>query len=161
MVPSGVFVTISGQYYLPTVLESLGKHLEWRWQGTIVWQGDASVIHPLGINSQAKPYLVYSKGPWQKHGCWSDVLYASGKEKEWHPHQLPLNCTEDLIRFLTDAGDMVIDPCGGGFTTAIACCRLGRKFIGCDIDADSVAIGRRRLAEEIEKSRPDERNGTK
>jgi uncharacterized protein (DUF2126 family) len=52
LAPSGVFVTVSGQYYLPTVLKSLGKHLEWRWQGTIVWQGDASVIHPLGINSQ-------------------------------------------------------------------------------------------------------------
>ena len=147
--PSGVFVTVSGQYYLPTVLELLGWHLEWRWQGTIVWRGDASVIHPLGINSQAKPCLVYSKGPWRRHGCWSDVLYASGKEKEWHPQQLPLNCTEDLIRFLTDAGDLVIDPCAGGFTTAVACYRLGRRFIGCDIDADSVAVGRKRLAEEL------------
>ena len=47
-----------------------------------------------------------------------------------------------------DVGDLVIDPCAGGFTTAIACYRLGRRFVGCDIDADNVAAGRMRLAEE-------------
>ena len=148
LAPSGVFVTVSGQYYLPTVLESLGKHLDWRWQGTVVWRGDGTKIHPLGLNSQAKPVLIYSKGTWRKCGYWSDALHAGDKEKQWHPQQLPLSCTEDLVRFLTDAGDLVIDPCAGGFTTAIACYRLGRRFVGCDIDADNVAAGRMRLAEE-------------
>ena len=132
LVPSGVFVTVSGQYYLPTVLESLGKHLEWRWQGTIVWRGDGTKIHPLGVNSQAKPVLFYSKGTWRKCGYWSDALHAGDKEKEWHPQQLPLSCTEDLVRFLTDVGDLVIDPCAGGFTTAVAaspCPCAGQKIL--------------------------------
>ena len=44
---------------------------------------------------------------------------------------------------------------------AIACYRLGRRFIGGDIDADAVAIGRKRLAEEIEKLAPVQGNGRK
>jgi DNA modification methylase len=39
--------------------------------------------------------------------------------------------------------------------------RLGRRFVGGDVDADSVAIGRKRLAEEIEKPTPIQGNGRK
>lgn len=145
----GVLALVSGQYYLPQVLAMIGKHLTWRWQGTLVWNGDANLIRPLDIMSQWKPIHLYSKGDWQKQGRWSDVFYAEAKDKELHEQQLPLNVAEDLVRYLTKPGDLVIDPCAGSFTVAIACYRLGRRFIGCDINADYVAIGRQRLAEEI------------
>ena len=128
----------------------------------MAWRGDANVIHPLGITSQCKPCLFFSKGQWRKVGNWSDAFYApSDKEKVWHPHQLPLAPVGDLVRGLTEAGDLVIDPCAGGFTTTVACQWLGRRFIGCDVGADNVAAGRMRLAGEAEGNGRPTGNGRK
>jgi DNA modification methylase len=40
----------------------------------------------------------------------------------------------------------VVDPCLGGGTTAIVCRDLGRRFVGCDIDADAVLTAQERLS---------------
>lgn len=42
---------------------------------------------------------------------------------------------------------LVVDPFVGSGTTAAVCQRLGRRFVGCDVDAVAVATARRRLAE--------------
>ena len=68
------------------------------------------------------------------------------KEKDWHEWQQPLEEVEKLVDTFSQPGDLVIDPCGGGFTTAIACHRLGRRFVGCDIDKVAVLKGQERLS---------------
>jgi site-specific DNA-methyltransferase (adenine-specific) len=69
------------------------------------------------------------------------------KEKEAHDWQQPLEEVERLVRDFSQPGDLVVDPCGGGFTTAVACKRLGRRCISCDIDEAAVIRGQDRLAE--------------
>ena len=81
-----------------------------------------------------KPVVVYSKGPWRKLRRWCDTCIVNEQEKDWHAWQQPLEDVEHWIRQFTKPGDLVVDPCGGGFTTAVACYRLGSRFIGCDID---------------------------
>ena len=151
--PKGALALVCGQYHLPTVIATFARHLTWRWQGILVSQTDANLIYPLGITSRVKPILFFSNGGWQTRGRWSDVFEDDGKEKKWHPHQQSVETMENLIDYLSHPGDLVIDPCGGSFTTAVACHRKGRRFIGCDIDAGCVAIGRKRLAEETQQSR--------
>lgn len=46
----------------------------------------------------------------------------------------------------SDEGDIILDPFIG--TTAIAAKRLGRTYIGIDIDTDYVNIARDKLAQE-------------
>ena len=146
LVDGGLFIMYSGQYWLPEVMRRLGEHLTYRWVFAGVWQGDGNVIHPLGITSQWKPILVFSKGNWAKTGRCSDVIRMNGKEKECHEWQQPLVDVEKFVEYFSGPGDLVVDPCGGGFTTAIACHRLGRRFVGCDIDKAAVASGQERLA---------------
>jgi DNA modification methylase len=43
----------------------------------------------------------------------------------------------DLVDRLSKPGHLICDPFVGGGTTAIVTIRLGRKFIGCDIDKES------------------------
>ena len=76
----------------------------------------------------------------------SASLSINSKEKEWHDWQQPLEEVERLIRDFSDFGDLVIDPLGGGFTTAVACKRLGRRCIAFDIDEAAVIRGQDRLA---------------
>jgi site-specific DNA-methyltransferase (adenine-specific) len=53
---------------------------------------------------------------------------------------------EMLVRYFSEPGDLVVDTCGGGFTTAVACRNLGRRCISCDIDEGCVIRGQDRLA---------------
>ena len=54
--------------------------------------------------------------------------------RRMHPTKKPLWLMEALVRDFTDPGDLVFDPTMGEGTTGEACIRLGRRFIGSEID---------------------------
>ncbi|QDT24443.1 DNA methyltransferase [Gimesia chilikensis] len=147
LVDGGVLVTYCGQYWLPQVMEMLGKHLDYRWMIASCWSGDANQINigNCNITNSWKPILVFSKGKMNGKGVFQDVSHIESKEKDWHDWQQPLTEAEFLIRSFSSAGDFVVDTCSGGFTTAVASRNLNRRFIGCDIDEECVQNGHRRL----------------
>lgn len=51
-----------------------------------------------------------------------------------HPTQKPLPLFEYLLRTYSNPGNMVCDPFMGSGTTGVACVKLGRKFIGIELD---------------------------
>ena len=104
-------------------------------------------VYPRNVVSKWKPILVFSKGNWQERNPWYDRLHCDVKEKKWHPWQQPLPIVENLVRDFSKPGDLVVDPCGGAFTTAVACRTLGRRFVGCDVEKKWVEAGHQRLAE--------------
>lgn len=74
---------------------------------------------------------VRAKDHWTDHGlrdCWSEY-----SDRDVHAHCKPYALTERLIRATTEAGDLVIDPCAGGYGVLEACVATGRHFIGCDL----------------------------
>lgn len=159
LVDGGLLVVLCGQYWLHKVIATLGEHLTYRWANASVWDGNATPIHiggwkePYGrVLSKWKPILVFSKGGFPKRGQWCDVSHVNSKEKDWHKWQQPLDEVEMLVRYFSDPGDLVIDPCAGGFTTAVACYRLGRRCISCDYEEASVANGQQRLREEMARA---------
>ena len=54
----------------------------------------------------------------------------------FHPTQKPLALIKELIAKHSNDGDLVIDCFAGSGTTAVACCELGRKFIGCELSKE-------------------------
>ena len=146
LVPGGLLVTYSGTLYLNQVIRSLDEHLTWAWASASVWMGDGTIIHPRQVTSKWKPILIFSKGEWRKRGRWQDLSVVTSKEKAWHDWQQPLEEVESLVRSFSQPGDLVVDPCGGGFTTAVACHNLGRRCISCDLDRSAVIRGQDRLA---------------
>lgn len=62
-----------------------------------------------------------------------------------HPTQKSLELYEYLIHTYTNLGDTVLDFCMGSGTTGVACVKLGRNFIGCEIRPDYYAIAERRI----------------
>lgn len=146
LVDGGLFVTYSGAYFLDQVMQAFSEHLTYRWAIATVWTGPGNPVYPLAIISRWKPVLIYSKGGWTPRGGWSDVLQFDTKEKSWHEWQQPLPEVESLVKFFSQPGDVVVDPCGGAFTTALACRNLGRRFVGCDVEERCVLLGQERLA---------------
>jgi AraC-like DNA-binding protein len=153
LVEGGLLVTYTGQFWLHKVIPALATHLQYRWCLATVWGGTGNVTHLGGwkqrkgrVVSKWKPILVYSKGEWTKDGEFFDVLMHNDKEKDWHDWQQPLAEVETLVKYFSNPGDLVVDTCGGGFTTAVACQNLRRRCISCDIDEAAVIKGQDRLA---------------
>jgi site-specific DNA-methyltransferase (adenine-specific) len=51
-----------------------------------------------------------------------------------HPTQKPLALIEYLVRTYSNPGDLVLDTFMGSGTTAVACIKTGRNFIGFELD---------------------------
>jgi site-specific DNA-methyltransferase (adenine-specific) len=54
------------------------------------------------------------------------------REKDGHPTQKPIALFEYLIKTYTNEGALVLDPCIGAGTTALACLNTNRNYIGMD-----------------------------
>lgn len=62
-----------------------------------------------------------------------------------HPTQKPVSLLEYLIATYTDPGDTVLDYAMGSGSTAIACIRTGRKFIGIEVDTNYFEVSETRI----------------
>ena len=92
-----------------------------------------------------KKELMHPFGPLVSD-IWNDIhRIRHAKRRDEHPCQLPVPLLERIILMCTDEGDIVLDPFVGTGTTAIACKRLGRKYIGVDINKKYVEIARKKL----------------
>jgi len=66
-----------------------------------------------------------------------------------HPSPKPLEFMKELILRFTDENDLVLDPFLGSGTTAVACIKTNRKFIGIEIDKHYYEIAQKRIDAEL------------
>ena len=86
---------------------------------------------------------------------WKGMCQGAGEDKNSlrdHPTQKPV-C---VMRWSIDqcgvvAGDVVADPYMGSGTTGVACVRLGRQFIGIELEPRYYEIAIKRIKAEIER----------
>ena len=150
--PDGYLVTYAGTHFLPEIMAALTSELKFVWQVALIHNGGQTVMWSRNIVNKYKPILIFSKGEPRCPIQIQDVFFGAGKEKEFHVWQ---QHAEEFMHFIdkfSNPGDLVVDPFGGGFTTAAACHRLGRPCLTCDIDPDCVQSGLERLAQERQSS---------
>jgi len=91
--------------------------------------------------------FVYFKKPnavFNEHYKNSVVRFPNGSSKI-HPTEKPLKLFEYLIKVSSNEGDLVVDPCVGSGTTAVAAKRLSRIFLVGDIDNEYCKLTEKRL----------------
>ena len=71
--------------------------------------------------------------------------FWSMSENTSHPTQKPEKLVAKLVLASTKAGDLVLDPFLGSGTTAVAARKLGRRFIGIEMDGEHCLAALRRL----------------
>ena len=76
----------------------------------------------------------------------SSVWQIPPAGKNGHPTPKPEALLERIIRATSNEGDVVLDPFLGSGTTAVAATKLGRHFIGIEINPDYCKIAETRLA---------------
>jgi hypothetical protein len=69
-----------------------------------------------------------------------DFFHAACKERGIvpHPARMPVGLASFFIEFLTDAGDLVLDPFGGSNTTGYAAALANRRWVAIDAQEDYV-----------------------
>ena len=140
--PGGSLLIMIGQSYLPEIISTLAKHLNFHWViAYLTVGGQSPQIWQRKINTFWKPVLWFVKGEYQNEWV-GDVCRSDGIDKRFHEWGQSESGMADIITRFTKPGDLILDPfCGGGTTGAVAL-KLKRRFIGVDKDSIETAKGR-------------------
>lgn len=79
---------------------------------------------------------------------WNGMI-RKDREKRYHPTQKPRAVMEWAIGQLPDTAHTILDPFMGSGTTGVACVRLGRKFIGIELDPKWFDVACERIRREL------------
>ena len=72
-------------------------------------------------------------------------LHRQDPERENHPTQKPLSMIERMVLASCPREGLVLDPFLGSGTTALACLRNARCFVGYEVNPEYIAIARARI----------------
>ena len=107
-----------------------------------------SYCNPWGFTCW-QPILVYGTDPYLERGLGSrpDVIeHSETAEKNGHPCPKPIKFWQKLVnRISTQQGETILDPFMGSGTTGVACAKMGRKFIGIEIEPKYFDIACKRI----------------
>ena len=93
-----------------------------------------------------KTYVNIEKGK-LVHDVWDDITTyrAQGDEYVGYPTQKPEQLIERIVCLLSNPGDIVMDVFAGSGTTLAVAQKLGRRWIGCDINKGAIQTTSKRL----------------
>ena len=89
---------------------------------------------------------VLAKGNPRPERILRDVLPYQFEGNRLHPAQRPVSALRPLISAFSKPGDIVLDPFAGSGTTGVAAKRLGRRFLGIELDQRYHRIAAQRLS---------------
>lgn len=144
--PGGICCAYAGQLFLPEILMGMSEHLEWLWCFPVLHNGPLSTMRVNSVRQGWKPVIAFVKpplNPWWS--AFEDVVAAGKRDKSLHPWQQNEHEAAFFIEHLSPPNGLVVDPCLGSGTTAVAAARLGRRFIGCDVDPTAIEISHNRV----------------
>ena len=74
-----------------------------------------------------------------------NIVKNISKEKTKHPCPLPFALMERLILLLTNKNDIIVDPFIGSGTTALACLKTNRQYIGIELSEEYCNLSNERI----------------
>ena len=101
--------------------------------------------------------VIETAGIQPTEGHYSDEYYpvnileypnCSNKQDNFHPTQKPVSLLRYLVMTYTKEGDTVLDNCMGSGTTAIACIKEKRHFIGFELNEEYYNKACKRIKDE-------------
>jgi adenine-specific DNA-methyltransferase len=123
-----------------------------------LWSKQRIVIPENGV-PQIVRYLDETEGQ-AVHSMWTDMrsINSQSDERLDYPTQKPEALLERIIKASSNPGDLVFDCFMGSGTTQAVAMKLGRRFLGADINLGAVQTTTKRLlgvAQELEGASPE------
>ena len=130
----------------------------WRLRSEIIWDRGGGMMFNARMFCRFDERVMWftASGDWkwdQKYVGLGTIWRIAREQNKEHPVAYPVELPMNCIGASTDVGDTVLDPYAGSASTGVACVRLGRKFIGIEIDEGYFDIACRRIADAV--ARPD------
>jgi ParB/RepB/Spo0J family partition protein len=149
LAPSGVLIAYTGQYHFEQVWDALRSEprLEYLWVAGLMTPGLHTQVMARRIRSVFKPLLIFARKPYRPDKWRDDGYISEAPEKELHEWQQSEGAAIHFIQQWSPPHGLVVDPFLGSGTTASAAVRLGRRFVGCDVNPKAVQAARSRIAE--------------
>ena len=104
------------------------------------------------LNLDSQYDILLDREPWSGNGNRGDYEYrhdtyviTEKNDERVHPSQKPLGIIEHIVSCIAPSGGIVFDGFSGSGTTAVACRRMGRRFIASEVDAGYCLIGQKRV----------------
>lgn len=144
--PGGSLITYCGHDQLRDALNYLrDSGLRFWWINACLHSGQLTRMDMKGIVVGWKPILWFVKDTRGDIQTFINDTVTGGREKEHHKWQQAESESSYYIEKLTRKDGWVADFFVGGGTTAAAAKKLGRQFIGFDIDSEAASDARERL----------------
>jgi DNA modification methylase len=111
----------------------------WKVRHELIWAKSSFVFGRSNYHYQHEP-ILYGWKKDGKHNFYGDRKQTSlirtkkPNRSDFHPTSKPVELIEYLIKNHTKENDIVLDLCGGGGTTLLACERLNRRCFMMEID---------------------------
>jgi 16S rRNA G966 N2-methylase RsmD len=146
--PGRLLIAYSGKLALPDVYDYLTTQLDYVWQGVVVQNNKPSRIHARKIEGGYRPFLMLSKGEYDRRSWIKDTIdHVIPSKKERHPWEQAIEPFIQLVQQASKPGEVVCDPFTGSGTTGVAALSQGRNFLGCDVDPRTVREASDRIRE--------------
>jgi 16S rRNA G966 N2-methylase RsmD len=142
----GSLICYVGHVQIPEAIQAFKAHLRYWWVIACVHSGGETMMREYGIKVGWKAVLWFVKGSRHDNGVIVSDVMSGGREKSHHDWQQAQSEAEYWIEKLCPRDGIVCDPFLGGGTTAAAAKKLGRKWIGFEVDPETAKIAAGRVA---------------
>ena len=112
----------------------------------LIWKKDNCITNMYYMD--AHEYIIFCrKGKAVKiNNCGTkSVLEVSNTKGKVHPTEKPVELTDILVGNSSNKGEVVLDPFMGVGGCGISCKKLGRKFIGIELDENYYNVAKERI----------------
>lgn len=145
--PGGSVLAFASTGRIPDLVPRMGRYLKYHWTLNYVIKAKTTRLLYQNIFTWNTPVLWFAKGSTKPHTRIPDTYIGdNGPAHGKHRWNKNLGVLEYWINAFTEPGDVVLDPYCGDGSVLVACKRTGRRWIGFDVDANSVTEARERVA---------------
>lgn len=144
---AGMLKLLSGNYYAlvfyaarrtKEFIEAIG---ELEFKGEIIWDKRQMGLG-YTIRYSHESIAVLTVGQPERPNFAIDSVVSCHQLEKLHPHQKPIELMRNLVSW---QNGVTFDPFMGSGTTGVACVKLGRKFIGIELEPKYFDIACKRI----------------
>lgn len=157
--PEGIIVSFIDWRNLPALTDAI-QAAGWTWRGIAIWNKPNGRPQKGRFRNEFEFIVWGSNGPMpfdRGVGCLPGYYrYPNVQSKDRvHQTEKPLQLIMDLLEIVPE-GAVVLDPFMGSGTTAVACLKKGRNYIGYELSKEYHAVAEQRIADAVDALLEDE-----
>jgi len=133
-------------------MKSAAELVGWKWHNLLVWKKPAGIPNRWYFKDcEFTLYLFKGRARTIRVPSSTQMFVCGHTTDRKHPSEKPTLLFEHYIQNSTDIGETILDPFMGSGTTGVACAKLGRKFIGIEIEPRYFDIACERIRKAYEQ----------